>query len=156
MWSHYSENHRGFVVGIDHRRLGDIPLFPVSYTDRRVLYKTTTPFRVRPPIRTLDMFLRKSSQWSYEREFRSIWPIDQLLPGRIGDAAAYFLPLLPEAIVEVRLGCRASPELEAAILKALRQIGSGAKVTRATLHPRLYRLSFETRGKKEAATSSGS
>jgi len=31
-----------------------------------------------------------------------------------------------------------------------------AKVTRATLHPRLYRLSFETRGKKEAATSSGS
>jgi len=142
MWSHYSENHRGFVVGIAHRRLGDLPIFPVEYTDRRVLYKATTPFKVHPNVRSLDMFLRKATQWSYEREYRSIWPLTELIPGAIGDTPAHCRPLAPEAIVEVRLGWRAAAELETQIRAALEAIGSPARLLRARLHPRRYKLEF--------------
>jgi hypothetical protein len=142
MWSHYSENHAGFVVGIAHRRLGDVPLFPVQYSGSRVLYKATTPLKLRPNVRAIDMFLRKAAQWSYEREFRSIWPLTELIPGKIGNVAAFFLPLSPDAIVEVRLGCRASTALEEEIKRVLRYIGSSAPLFRARMHPRQYRLQF--------------
>lgn len=142
MWSHYSENHCGFVVGIAPRRLGDLPIFPVEYVDRRVVYKATTPLKVHPEPRVLDMFLRKARQWSYEREFRSIWPLTELIPGSIGDTPAHFLPLSGEAIVEVRLGCRASAALETNIRQALHAVGSPAQLLRARLHPRSYKLEF--------------
>lgn len=143
MWSHYAQNHRGFVVGIAHRRLGSIPFFPVEYSSRRVSFKATTPLKVNPNVRALDIFRRKSACWAYEKEFRTIWKLSDLICGTIGPNEAFFLPLLPASIVEVRLGYRCPPELEAGIREALTTHNCPALVRRTSLHRRAYRLLYD-------------
>ena len=143
MWSHYASNHAGFLVGIAHRRLGRLPFFPVTYAARRVLFDARTFLKVRPDVRTFEVFRRKSLEWAYEHEYRSIWPLSELIPGQINETVAYFIPLVPEAIAEIRLGCRATPDLQASILDILKRQGCRARVRRARMHPRQYRLVFE-------------
>ena len=142
MWSHYAQNHRGFAVGIDHRKLGKLPLFPVSYARRRVIFSALTPLKIKPDVRTFEIFTRKSPEWAYEQEYRMIWPLSELIPRKIGETDAYVIPLSPEAISEVRLGYRTTPDLEREIRQALVQTGANALLTRVTLHPRRYRLDF--------------
>ena len=142
MWSHYAENHRGFAIGIDHRKLGKLSLFPIVYRDRRITFEALTPFTIKPRVRTLEIFTRKSLEWAYEREYRMIWRIDDLIPRMINGVKAYTIPLIPEAIAEVRLGCRAPQELEDEIRSILTGQGCSARITRATLHHRLFRLQF--------------
>jgi hypothetical protein len=142
MWSHYGQNHSGFAVGIDHRKLGQIPLFPVEYSTRRVMFNVKTPLKIHPNVRAFDIFRRKSAVWAYEQEYRTIWPLSELVLGHVGPSEAYFLPLVPDAVAEVRLGHRSSPDLEAKIREILARHGANTIVRRARLHPRTYRLVF--------------
>lgn len=83
MWAHYSDQHRGVVVGLDSFKLIDHRLFvanpyKVTYSndkpfvyDFRDLFNVVVSGGTLPRPRT-DMLLRKSSCWSYEREWRYI------------------------------------------------------------------------------------
>jgi hypothetical protein len=142
MWSHYAENHHGFVIGIDHRKLGCLSIFPVAYSPRRVTFRALTPMMTKPKVRSFEIFTRKSTEWAYEREYRMIWRLDDLIPRRINGTEAYTIPLIPEAIAEIRIGYRATREIDDEIRNILTEQGCSAKITRAALHPRRFQLEF--------------
>ena len=97
---------------------------------------------MKPKVRTFAEIHKKKSEWAYEREYRMIWRLDDLIPRMINGVKAYTIPLVPEAIAEVRFGCRAPQELEDEIRSILRGQGCSARITRAALHRRLFRLEF--------------
>lgn len=142
MWSHYAENHHGFVIGLNHRVFAGIQFYPVRYSKRRVGFHAATPFELHPKVRAFEIYTRKSLDWAYEREYRLVWKLEDLPARMINGVEARVMPLIPEAIAEVRLGNRASEKLERDIRIALEAWKCKAKVVRAKLNPRLYKLDF--------------
>jgi hypothetical protein len=71
MWSHYANNHKGFSVGFDEKKMKMSGLFglceSVTYTENMPNYyideSRTTKIRAE---------LYKSIEWEYEREYRAI------------------------------------------------------------------------------------
>jgi hypothetical protein len=71
MWSHYANNHKGFSVGFDERKMKASGIFglceSVTYTENMPNYyvdeSRTTKIRAE---------LYKSIEWEYEREYRAI------------------------------------------------------------------------------------
>src|SRR5262249_46903341 len=105
MWSHYSDGHRGMVIGLDtdlFREGGES--FRVNYPENneRVEYK---PFR-SPGDSEFETYLKelprtKGLNWAYEKEWRWLYTLDhqavkvrQLSSGRVG----YFLSIPGTAI----------------------------------------------------------
>ncbi len=79
MWSHYGDNHKGVVLGFDETHpfflgaeivAGLSRLNRVEYNQRRPVLSVTT--RDNPKI-----FLRKSTEWAYEKEWRLIRPLSE-------------------------------------------------------------------------------
>jgi len=115
MWGHYTDNHRGFVVGFDSnhpffsKRRSDQDEFGflrcVDYTSQRpqvTLSNTTSPI----------WFSTKFMQWSYEKE----WRIVRVLSDAIQRVERSPFPIClfefaPDAVVEIVAGMRSSPAL---------------------------------------------
>jgi hypothetical protein len=86
MWSHYANNHRGFCIEYDFRELGphnpqSRTLYPVIYTDELF---DATQYLIYPLLREDNSYnnlfgfypsMSKSTQWSYEKEWRIIFPL---------------------------------------------------------------------------------
>jgi Protein of unknown function (DUF2971) len=77
MWAHYGNNHKGVVIGFDETNrffqgaeivAGLSRLNKVEYNQKRPVLSTST--RDNPKV-----FLRKSVEWSYEKEWRLIRPL---------------------------------------------------------------------------------
>lgn len=82
MWSHYAYYHKGFMIGIDTNKLIEhikslctnnlsIRFHKIKYTinRKRKLISNYT--------HSIDVFLEKSDQWEYEKEWRSIIVLDK-------------------------------------------------------------------------------
>lgn len=74
MWSHYSNNHKGFSIGFNEDKMRESDLFGAGF---KVEYSNNFP--IRNPLEerhpTHDAVLQlghKSAEWSYEQEFRLI------------------------------------------------------------------------------------
>jgi hypothetical protein len=79
MWSHYGDSHRGVVLGFDEAHpffqgaeiiAGLSRLNKVEYNQKRPVLSSTT--RDNPKV-----FLRKSTEWAYEKEWRLIRPLSE-------------------------------------------------------------------------------
>jgi hypothetical protein len=79
MWAHYGEEHRGVILGFDENHAffngaeivaGLSRLSKVEYNQRRPVLSVTT--RDNPKV-----FLRKSTDWSHEKEWRFIRPLSE-------------------------------------------------------------------------------
>ncbi len=124
MWSHYANNHKGFVVGFDsaHRFFnpreddGRSKLVSVRYDDKRVVSglrkgvlfqhgEVTQEFEYE----IFNYFFLKSRLWSYEKEVRMVAMTNNHKlfrdPKRIG-----VTQFPPEAVTEIIIGSRASIE----------------------------------------------
>ena len=74
MWTHYAENHSGFIVGFDEKKVRDSLLF---HFGAKVEYPDNLTFpKIQPSMSDLELFYKrffvKSKDWSYENEFRLI------------------------------------------------------------------------------------
>lgn len=119
MWAHYAGNHHGFCVEYDIKAdindRKELPvilgsLLPCSYGARQIqisndkLYKHamqkkfTNYQKVQFEKSILLTFLRKSSSWSYEREWRLV------LPNDLCSAYGNLIPFFP--IRAIYLGCK--------------------------------------------------
>lgn len=145
MWSHYAENHRGFIIGLDHSRVAKMPLLPVVYSDRRVLFEGTTILNAGPRtnVRVWEVLLRKSLDWAHEREYRMIWDLSEILEREVNGQKWYMLPVLPEMISQVVVGVRASEAFVEELRKAIAIFAPAARIRRAHMHPRKYQLLFK-------------
>lgn len=80
MWSHYADEHRGFCIEYDTTDMEHPDLAPVSYRAPRSikasdLYAWKVEGDKDAQQRVLDTYYySKSSEWSYEKEWRDITP----------------------------------------------------------------------------------
>lgn len=107
MWAHYTDNHKGIVVGLDENEF--IPdqeiLRTVRYEEDRVLIPITgIPDRMDQNAEKFipEIVQRKESNWGYEKEMRVYATLDEI----DSDGHYYFKGIPTSAIKEVYLGFR--------------------------------------------------
>jgi hypothetical protein len=144
MWSHYTDGHKGIVVGFNARakffRQGG-NLMPVVYRSERVAAAFTS--EGLEFVESTDSLMRtKSLDWSYEKEWRQMFSISECQRVHLdGGKVFYFQSLPPRAISSVTLGARCTATLQQAVrdvlsLKAMKHV----KLLRAVLDDRQFRL----------------
>jgi len=151
MWSHYSRSHTGLVVGLDGRHAllssNEPELVEVEYRGERVEMGYVAAPRSREleeQIRSL--IRRKSPQWSYEREWRQVRPLQKCKPEEDGSSSGgvnYFLPIEPRLIRQVIIGCRAHETVigEVAKIKTL-SVFEHVQFLQAHMHKTDFALEF--------------
>lgn len=139
MWAHYCASHTGFVIEFDARHA----YFHGAKSEndefrhiRRVLYRDARPAGPLSGFDGTDMFLVKSTHWSYEREWRMFLPLAEA--AKVVDSQqgkAYLFQLPPSAIASIILGARASAELRDAVTQAVQTIPDLGHVKVRSCHP---------------------
>lgn len=115
MWAHYGMSHAGFVLELDPAH----PYFNARRTDqdefghlRRVRYRDVRPSASLIDLDGTEMFLVKSKEWSYEREWRVLRPLkDAHDIANVNGEDIHLFQLPPDSIKAVILGARASTTL---------------------------------------------
>jgi hypothetical protein len=138
MWAHYGGSHTGTCVEFD---ASSFP-FPAAL---KVEYRDAFPTS-RLEQRDLSIFVTKSDQWAYEREYRVVAE-DAAYPhgGSQGIVITRndFLVLPEGAIRSIIIGCRVDPHTEATIREIAARAHSPILVRKAILVPNRYALSFD-------------
>ncbi|MCK4913977.1 MAG: DUF2971 domain-containing protein [Planctomycetes bacterium] len=128
MWAHYSEKHRGGVIGIDFEHI-----FPnmelVRYSEQRPNLCIWDDFySIEFQKKYFNTLITKSSGWVYEKEFRNILDNTDLMDLEKNGLAflkdfngkkTWFLRLNPESIREVVFGLYTEESLKLAIRKLI-------------------------------------
>lgn len=107
MWAHYTDNHKGIVVGLDENEFiqDKEMLFTMCYEDDTVLMPITgIPNKLDQNAETLipEIVRRKESNWGYEKEVRVYATLDEI----DSDGYYYYKGIPASAIKEVYLGLR--------------------------------------------------
>jgi hypothetical protein len=156
MWAHYGDEHRGVVIGFekDHsffdRRLQDQDVAryvtPVMYSPHRpkrtIVYDPGDDEAAFMEELARDFFLVKSPEWSYEHEWRMILPASDASRVTQKSSQEVLLYEFPaDAVSDVILGCRTSPDTVETVRRALRHPDfRHVALHRASLHPELFQL----------------
>ena len=77
MWSHYSKNHSGYVIGFDanHEFFNRTNK---KYKQPGKVYKVTHAYSRNRKIENInDWYFHKSIDWKYEKEYRMILPLNE-------------------------------------------------------------------------------
>jgi len=138
MWSHYANEHKGIVVGLNMANIGTAygPFERVKYHKvRRAINPWINPKSPQWFTDILDTFLIKSCDWSYENEFRRIFQLKHLIcPPIDKDKKHHYLFDISAAdILEVIFGCRIERTYEMQVRDAL------LRRPKTFGHVRLYR-----------------
>jgi hypothetical protein len=160
MWAHYSDEGRGFVIGVsrearpfegrasvwsDYRteiNLQEVPGFgsfrDVEYRDEpySIEFGGEVPW---------GAFFAKRTEWSYEREvriFRTLADADVTIPAKPRDVSLF--RLAPAAVTEVVVGWRADPDVLAAAQRMRQRTEFGhVRFLQATIDHRRKQIRFE-------------
>ena len=119
MWSHYGQGHTGLVIGLDggHKLLNSSEprLVEVEYLEERVeMEYFAAPHSRKLHDQVKSLIRRKSPLWSYERELRQLHFLNQCETDQDDSSSGrvdHFLPIEPELIRQVIIGCRAPESL---------------------------------------------
>jgi|ERR1017187_3141029 hypothetical protein len=133
MWSHYTKEHKGFVVGFEsqdgffsHRPNDPVDigvLNRVNYSKERPLIDVRT---IEEGANLPDILFTKNEEWSYEHEWRIIRFLKDADEIRDGNVHLFRVPTT--AIKEVILGSNADSSLKDSLLKPLKQNPSLSRV----------------------------
>ena len=133
MWSHYTTDGSGFVIGYDEqelRKLGKTPnhLRPVEYSTQLFPVGLSLDDTGRNPVqRRVDLpwpipLSKKSKHWEYEKEWRLIVELDQTIGTGKSDAREQPINILRipnEAVVRVHYTERTPPKFVEEVRKRL-------------------------------------
>ncbi len=153
MWSHYTTDGSGFVIGYDAAKLSQLAgpkggLRKVEYKDKPA--SIIHPIVLSSPDSNLPVLLSmKSSHWSYENEWRLIVELNKTIG--IGKTDDHDLPInlvqIPnEAVVSVYYTERSSPETVTSIRHRLEDKNNRYRAE----NPRKLILSFTSYGYEES------
>jgi hypothetical protein len=146
MWSHYSDSHKGVVIGIEanDESFQSSNIGKVGYFKHRVsIDPRAEAGSLKWSQQLYKIIFSKSSEWKYEAEHRMIFHQKSLISGKLeGDRSAFFVRLNKSAIRSVIFGCLTSQPNEASInqLLSLRWRFPHVKKFRAIRHPKNYSL----------------
>ena len=146
MWSHYSDKHKGFCVGVDTEKLVSLQISlalslkgleveRVQYTDKvpDIDFFTSKLSNDQWKKDFATLISTKSKHWAHEREYRLIYWGHPNTTLEIGY----------DAITEIILGCRTTDADKANLLSIIKQTECNAKVFQARKHARRFSLEFE-------------
>jgi len=143
MWGHYTDDHRGFVVGFDFdhaffsKRRGQEDEFGFL---RRVNYQCERPKIVLSDTSSPAWFNTKSDQWAYEREWRMLRVLSEADSRKERTPFPCCLFAFPEdAVLEIIIGLRSTPSLIQR-LESLAAAFPRATLLRANENPTEYSL----------------
>lgn len=135
MWSHYAENHRGICLefgvadNLLFRRAGEV--------EYREAYPRWVPCDINDkPGRVMELILTKSSDWSYEEEYRLI-SIDAPPSSSFLQLHGEFFRLPNGALKSVIIGCNADHQTIATLIK---ECSPELPIKRAIRSPNIYKL----------------
>ncbi|MCL2789559.1 MAG: DUF2971 domain-containing protein [Desulfobulbus sp.] len=114
MWSHYADQHKGMVIGLDFSHdffkqmfiNGDEFLLPVKYCNQRPLYSYAEG---RFLVEVKESLGTKGLQWGYEREWRAVTKAfcsKKKIKKQDGTEQGGFIDIPEECIKEIYLGTR--------------------------------------------------
>ncbi len=133
MWSHYSDSHRGICIGfepyLDIEKLGCV--FRVTYRPDRPSINIMDRGKGEESLKS--MLLSKSSDWSYEKEWRAI---DQ----RSNEPFKHFPS---EALTQVILGAAIGDEHREKVLKVIEISKCSPRIFQAMISASKFELIFE-------------
>ncbi len=141
MWAHYTDNHKGIVVGLEEGEFvkDKEAIVTVCYRDKMILFPVTGN------LDRLDQYVakyipevvgRKETNWSYEKEIRLYGTLDE----KEADGH-YYINIPGSSIKEIYLGIRSdeTTELIAACIKK-REEYKHLKIYKMTKHESTYKL----------------
>jgi hypothetical protein len=115
MWAHYGASHTGFVLELDptHSYFNARRTAQDEFGHlRQVLYRDTRPSANLIDLDGPEIFLVKSKEWSYEREWRVLRPLkDAQDIVNVNSEDIHLFQLPADSIKAVILGTRASSTL---------------------------------------------
>lgn len=139
MWSHYADNHTGLVLELETT---EDPFSSIQQYILTVKYSEKKPefIYTHEPEAFVKAYLpiaaTKALDWAYEREIRIVLPRQPLKDGR-------YVPISPNCIKGVYLGCRCSADTENRVRSALqRPEFQNIKLAKAEINPSKYELTF--------------
>lgn len=130
MWSHYANNHEGFIIGFDdnHEYFGK-SVWKVKYADKRPYYDPTITKH------SPTLFSTKSIDWAYEQEYRkrmslveeiklesgnNLAPFDDTVLTNSEKNKVFLFDIPKEAITCVIFGWKSEQSLKSRILSAIK------------------------------------
>jgi hypothetical protein len=133
MWSHYANSHKGICIGFDYTKLFFIfngkPLWAVD-----IKYPESNQYPKRDylddPDTRVKLYLTKSLDWKYEKEWRIIFP----------EKGRTVQKFEPDAIVSVHLGCQISKEDKETVINWCLQRKPKPKIYETTKDKSSYSL----------------
>lgn len=141
MWAHYTDNHKGIVVGLEESEFvkDKEAIITVCYRDKIVLFPITgIDANLKQNVKKFihEILSRKHTNWGYEKEIR--------IYGELKEKATdghYYFDIPSSSIKEIYLGMRSdsTTELIATCLKK-RDEYSHLKIFKMTKHPSAYKL----------------
>jgi hypothetical protein len=146
MWSHYSDRHTGFVIGLDTSLpfFASPPLQQVQYFEERALVEHSV--KKDDPVRAEQvnaLIRRKSPHWQYEKEWRQLHFLATCVKDENSQLrlARFYMPIEPLLIREVFVGCRTSDALANHLRRLLVDPKfSHVKLRRLIIHESDFRL----------------
>jgi hypothetical protein len=145
MWSHYTDRHRGIVVGFDLKNSffsQATNLIPVSYRSERVSATYDSEGCFAFDEHELSVERVKSLAWSYEREWRQRFQVKDCMKIHNPDGTTCFYISIPsDAIASVMFGVRCRPETEKIVgeLKKRPDL-QHVRLSRAVLHEHDFKI----------------
>lgn len=158
MWSHYSNSHKGFVVGFDRRheyfnqtkeKIGLAGFVKkVRYTDERpeVTFFDSNLSKEE----NLDNWVRnfiwvKSEEWKYEDEWRMVNTLrDADSKIEINGTKIFLFNFPLDTISSIYLGCKMETEVKKKIISLVSDISlmENVEIYESQIHERKYKLTF--------------
>lgn len=112
MWSHYANDHTGFVVGFDSsnqffdKRRSKKDEFGFL---REVQYAAERPEVVLSNTSAIPWFQTKAQEWSYEKEWRIVRVLREASEKKeLTPSPVYLFDFPPDAVIEVIVGMRST------------------------------------------------
>lgn len=139
MWSHYAQNHKGFCIEYDFNDWDCRDyLRPVQYVDERHYIRNNfadnLPSNAGREI--MDAALYKSSEWSYEKEWRLVMSAMEILKPKFKDTIPTFF--LEEFITAVYIGAKAEEQYCTQVCEHYR--GTNVEIYRMQMQTDCYKL----------------
>lgn len=141
MWSHYCSNHQGYVIEFnsEHNFFRSNNKDYVIENTSKVVYTNNRPNVTLERLSMKDLYFTKSTDWSYEREWRILKSIEKA-DTKIENGNISLFNLPTEIVKGIYLGAAASDEFEASVLSAIEKNKLKCKVNKMVLNPLNYNI----------------
>ncbi|CAI1577226.1 DUF2971 domain-containing protein [Serratia marcescens] len=152
MWAHYADSHKGFVIEFD----SDSDFFKQKRSDvdefgflREVKYQKVRPSVVLTDIKDFTIFLTKGIEWSYEKEWRMMLPIDNadtVVNLGSGTPSVNLFNFPSTAVKSIIMGCRMDEEKKEEIRRCVEydEDYNHVKLLNTKIDNKEYRLVIES------------